>query len=200
MRLHSGIVLLVILFLSACAAPPPSPENIEISGHQAKLTEFVNWKIRGRLAFKSETEKFSTYMNWQQSENAFELKLSSTLGITLLEMQSDENITKLEADDKEYQGQNASQLIRRVTGWNIPMTSLPLWIKGQVEPSDQVEWNDNGLVQQLVPVCFDCGQWQISFSRYKQQGDLWLPHQITLQNQQQAGNTIKIRITSWQKT
>lgn len=195
-----GIALVVLLFLTACATPPPTPQNVEVNAHQAKLTEFVNWKIRGRLAFKSESEKFSTYLNWQQAEQDFSLKLSSTLGITVLEMQSNQEQTLLEADDKEYKGRNASQLIKRVTGWNIPMTSLPLWIKGQVEPSDQVVWNENGLVKQLVPLCLDCGQWQISFSRYKQQGDLWLPHQINLQNQQQLGNTIKIRITSWQQT
>lgn len=199
MRIKLGFCLLLLLSITACVSPPPEQRPVDTNSHQMKLEEFSNWKIKGRLAFKSDQEKFSSYLNWHQQDSAFSVKLSSTLGITLLEMQRDDFSTVLEVDDKKYQGIDASELITRVTGWNIPIASLPRWIKGQVNASDTITWTENGLVEKLSPVCVGCGDWQITFARYKQTQGLWLPHQIVLQNQLQKDNSIKIRITSWQK-
>lgn len=190
----------MLAFVTACVSPPPKQTDVDTTNHQAKLATFSSWKIKGRLAFKSDKEKFSSYINWQQMDDEFLVKLSSTLGITVLEMQSDAFSTILEVDDKKYQGINASKLIQRVTGWNIPISSFPRWVKGQVANSDDVIWSEDGLVSELKPGGIDCSEWLIRFSRYKQAGDIWLPHQIELQNKLVANNSIKIRISSWTKT
>ena len=130
MHLKPALCLLLLFLLTACVSPPQEQPAVDTNAHQLKLDEFSNWKIKGRLAFKSDQEKFSSYLNWRQQERAFFVKLSSTLGITVLEMQSDDFSTVMEIDDKKYQGIDASELITRVTGWNIPIASLPRWIKG----------------------------------------------------------------------
>lgn len=190
-----------MLGLTGCTSLPKDPIEINKNEHQIKLAEYEQWKIRGRLAFKSPEEKnFSASLNWQQQKTSFTLRLSSVIGTSLMKMRGRPGFAELQADDKTYTDTDASALIRRVTGWNIPISNFSSWIKGQVKPGDYAEWDQIGLVRKLSPLCQGCEEWTISFSHYKQKDDVWLPHEVRLNNKLKPGNNIKIRISSWNKS
>ena len=194
------LLLMVISLLNGCAAPKPPIVVINTNAHQQYLASFDQWQLRGRLAFKSPDEKFSANLNWAQDQLQYEVKLTSFIGTSLLEMQGAPGFAKVYADDREFRDTDASRLIKELTGWNIPINHLPQWIKGQTHSSDEVIFDENGLVQRINTRCLMCDNWQITFGRYKQLDDVWLPHQITLVNQQAPDNQIKIRINQWNKT
>ena len=194
------VFLLVVLLLNGCATRPPPPERVETNALQQKLDQFNAWQLRGRLAFKSEQEKFSANLNWQQIDDTYQVKLTSFIGTTLLEMQGAPGEALILADDQEYRDIDGQRLIHQITGWNIPINKLPLWIKGQFAPGDAVIFDKQGLVQTLTTGCLFCDRWKISFQKYQQLDDLWLPHQVTLVNQDAPDNQIKIRINTWKKT
>lgn len=192
-------LLAVFLLLSGCASQPQPVVQLNSNVHQQNLANFDKWQLSGRLAFKSPEDKFSANLNWTQDQQAYRVKLTSFIGTSLLEMEGSPGFARIEADDKEYQGSDASRLIRRITGWNIPIEDLPVWIKGQVNPQDQATFDDKGLVKQVSAACFLCDNWQISFDQYKPLDDIWLPHRITLTNRDAPDNQIKIRINKWKK-
>jgi outer membrane lipoprotein LolB len=192
------LVLLAVLILTACASAPPQV-NLDSHAHQASLAKFTHWQINGRLAFKSPQEKFSANLFWQQSDQTYQLKLSSMFGTSLLSMLGDEQSVELEADDKLYQDTDASHLIWRITGWDIPISQFPRWIKGQSRLKDQAIFSQQGWVSQLMPRCAACEGWQIVYADYQLVEGLWLPHQIELTHSG-LHNQILIRVNTWKKS
>jgi outer membrane lipoprotein LolB len=190
--------LFVIIWLAGCASAPP-PKNIDTNTQQILLSDFESWQLSGRLAFKSPEEKFSANLNWQQQQQAYNLKLTNFLGISLMTMQGFDGYAEIESDDQLYTGHDPERLIQKITGWNIPVGRLGTWIKGQAEKQDYAVFDENGLLQELVPKCDKCDQWTITFAQYEQVDALWLPHKINLTQEQPTKNKIIIRINSWQK-
>jgi outer membrane lipoprotein LolB len=197
----SLLLLLLIMLLGACSTTrpiKPEPGSINEIQHQLSLSQLQHWQIEGRMAFKSSDEKFSANLNWQQDSAQYDIKLTSFIGTSIMRMQGEPGAVQLEADGKNYQDSDASLLIASITGWNIPVEQLPAWLKGQVDKQDRVVFSNEGLLQQLSPQCAKCDAWAITYSAYKQVKDIWLPHQIQLNNLNQPNNLIKIRINQWQ--
>jgi len=169
--------------------------------HQAQLTALQNWQIKGRLGFKSPDETFSASLNWRQERENYQLKLSSVLGTSLLDMRGKPGNVELEVDDQHYQDSDPARLIWRITGWHIPVAYFPRWIKGQIVSSDTVLTSAQGWAQQIEPQCLACSAWLITYDNYQlldtNAGDeLWLPHKIVLKNSASQSSII-IRVNTW---
>ncbi|GAA0858279.1 lipoprotein insertase outer membrane protein LolB [Aliiglaciecola litoralis] len=188
------------LFIGGCATPVRENQSVDSKLHQQRLSAISQWQVKGRLAFKSTEEKVSAYMRWRQKNKEFDLTLTTFIGTTIMTMQNQPGFAQLEADEQIYTDIDASSLILQVTGWNIPVDKLALWIKGQYTRSDNVVFDDNGLLSSLTAKCRACAPWTLQYSRYKQVGDVWLPHDIVLTNSGDPNNQIKIKISAWQLT
>ncbi|MFT4994393.1 MAG: outer membrane lipoprotein LolB [Paraglaciecola sp.] len=203
---HHHLVKNTILFcfislLFACASPTPLPKMKSSTEHQAQLAALQNWQIKGRLGFKGPGEKFSASLNWRQKSENYQLKLSSVLGTSLLEMHGEPGNVALEVDDQLYQDSDPGQLIWQITGWHIPVAHLPQWIKGQLVGNDKALTSPQGWAQQIQPQCLACQAWLIAYDNYQlldtDGGDeLWLPHKIVLKNST-TQSTIIIRVNTW---
>ena len=194
------LLFLLIAVLGACSTTKsrlPAQGSLNQAQHQLDLAQLQNWQVEGRMAFKSSQEKFSANINWRQDKDQYDIKLTTFIGTSIMHMQGQPGLVKLEADDKSYQDSDASVLIHSITGWNIPVENLAAWLKGQVEMKDRVVFSSEGLLQELLPRCIDCQHWKIEYSAYKQVDSYWLPHQIKLNNLVQSDNQIKIRIKQW---
>lgn len=198
-NLFRAAFLFLCAVLAGCASLPQSIQTVDSIAHQQQLEQLSHWKIKGRLAFKSPEEKFSAYLHWQQRDQTFDLQLNTFIGTTLVSMQGYPGFASLEANDKTFSDRNASELIKRVTGWNIPVESLALWVKGQHTQDDSVVYDEFGRVKSLTARCNGCAGWLLNFSNYRTVDDIPMPHQIELINQQDQSNQVKIKVTSWQK-
>jgi outer membrane lipoprotein LolB len=207
--LKYALTICLVVLLSACTSVPHKPIGIDNTEHQQQLSQLQNWQIKGRLGFKSPEKKFSASLNWQQNAENYQLTLNSILSIFSLEMHGRENFVHLNMDGKHYEDTDASLLLRRITGWQIPVKHFPSWIKGQTKPDDIVINSPEGWVQQIQPQCVACDGWIINYSNYKLAEDriinsatkisnksLWLPHKIVLNNPLNQSKII-IRVNSW---
>ncbi|MGJ8682237.1 lipoprotein insertase outer membrane protein LolB [Paraglaciecola sp.] len=170
--------------------------NLNAVEHQKMLTQFNHWQIKGRLGFKSPTKKQSASFSWQQKQSEFKLNLTTVIGTSLLKMYGDKEQVTLQADDEVYQDTNASFLIWRMTGWQIPVEHFPIWIKGQITPNAQFITAEQGWVTQIQPNCDQCEDWLINYDNYKLINGMWLPHKITFNNRS-TNNQLLIRVNSW---
>lgn len=213
-KIAPSLLFLLLTLITACTAPPTQLGKVDTNVQQ-RLEQLTHWTITGRFAFKSSEEKFSANMNWQQQDQAYDFRLSSFIGTTLMHMQGQPGAVTLIVDDKTYKDTDAAALIGRITGWNIPLNKLADWAKGQIDQDDRVQFDPQGLVKELIPGCtHSCpqasNQWQLSYGAFKlykfdhnndnavqRPQAYWLPHVINLQHRQIPTNQIKIRINQW---
>jgi outer membrane lipoprotein LolB len=189
-------VFTLILFLSGCATSPQPIVDLNSSDHQLSLKQQDFWLIRGRLGFKGPEKKQSANFRWQQTQQQFQLDMTSIIGTSLLNMKGDEKGAILIADNETYQDSDPSDLILRVTGWQIPVEKLQFWIKGQYQKSDKVITSKQGWVSQLQPNCSKCQNWLINYDDYKLVVNTWLPHKVVLHNKLNNSQLL-IRVNKW---
>ncbi|MCV2886667.1 lipoprotein insertase outer membrane protein LolB [Aestuariibacter sp. AA17] len=187
-----------VLVLTGCATKPQAPISLNASAHQAQLANIHQWSIKGRMAFKSTEDKFSANLNWVQNTQEYDVKFTTFIGTHLMSMRSTDEFAEMQIDDQYYVDANAETLIQRTTGWHIPLSHLPQWIKGQFTENATYRFDERGLLQSLSPHCTSCGEWQITFGQYQKINHVWLPHQLVLTNPLEHNTQIKIRIHTWQ--
>ena len=186
----------LIFFLASCAIPPQPTVSLNSSIHQLSLAQQTHWLIKGKLGFKSPDKKQSANFRWQQTQQNYQLNMTSIIGTSLLNMQGDEQGVTLITDDETYNDSDPSHLIWRVTGWQIPVEKLQFWIKGQHQSNDVVLTSEQGWVRQLQPICNNCQNWLINYDNYKLVNEIWLPHKVVLLNSLDNSQLL-IRINKW---
>ncbi|MDF2179387.1 lipoprotein insertase outer membrane protein LolB [Aliiglaciecola sp. CAU 1673] len=183
-------LLILLTLLSACASVPRVEQVVDASEHQQALAQLKQWRINGKLAFKGENDKFSAALNWRQSDTDYELLLSNLFGTTLLKMTQHQGLVELQYDGKDYQHYDAASLLHSLTGWQMPVNDLPLWLKGQRTDGTRILQADKGLIYQLESP----QGWLVELADYRQVDNYALPYSLQLTAGQ---NQIKIRVNQW---
>lgn len=194
---HTLCGLILVFFLAGCAAPPKPTVNLHSTIHQLSLKQQDSWLIKGKLGFKSTQKKQSSNFRWQQTQQQYQINLTSIIGTSLLNMFGDEKSATLTADGKTEQNSDPSHLIWRATGWQIPVEKLRFWIKGQHQKDDNVIISEQGWISQLQPVCKNCKNWLINYDNYKLVDNVWLPHKVVLHNSINNSKLL-IRVNKWE--
>ena len=156
------------------------------------LPEF--WTLSGRLAFKTSEESFSASLNWQQERENYKLRLSKLIGGTLLQMETINNRTTLEFDNKEFTDSNPERLLRQITGWQLPVRDFKYWITGRLNPENVNIINSKRDEQNRLWSFSTSEGWQVKYKDYKVYSGKALPYNIVLTRQ---GVTLKLRISDW---
>ncbi|WP_156104093.1 lipoprotein insertase outer membrane protein LolB [Shewanella mangrovi] len=186
-----SILMLASMMLFGCGITPPAnwqPTQVN------RVSEAKAWELKGKIAVKTPEQKFSTNLYWLHTPQSEELRLTSMIGSTLMLLKSDVNSATLELDGKSYQGDNASELLQHLSGWQIPISQLPQWIVGLPGNANIVQHNADGLPQLLV----DSRQlppWHISYKSWQALQTNTLPRLLTLERGQLS---LKIQLNEWQ--
>ncbi|MFW8590038.1 lipoprotein insertase outer membrane protein LolB [Glaciecola sp. 2405UD65-10] len=211
------LLFLISCLLVACSTKPTLEQQAVISLNQ-NLAQLTHWKLSGKIAWISATERKSAYINWQQQGEAFSFSVTNILGISGGTMIFDGEKATLKADGEQYTDPSPAQLVYRLTGWDLPLSDLQYWIKGasgesgRFNTKQQAQLNtvssivryDNGLIKQLVSQCkprqVSCSPWQIDYQAYKNSVingvSYQLPSAITLRNLS-SNAMVKIKVSKW---
>ncbi|MCC4831400.1 lipoprotein insertase outer membrane protein LolB [Shewanella sp. 10N.7] len=190
------MMLVCCLFLTACSVKPPHKlTNIDVN----QASETKAWELQGKLAFRSDADKFSTNLFWFH-DHSFnqphdELTLTTVIGTTVLSLSSKQGLASIDVQGKTYTDRDPQQLISRVSGMQIPLNKLPLWITGQVTSDDQIEaYHPDGSIKAFTSKDIS-GDWQVKFMSYQQQSGANVPRLLQINR---ADVQIKIQINQWQ--
>jgi outer membrane lipoprotein LolB len=192
------------IIIAACSTVPKETDgDFDLKTQQKRIKSLNKWHIKGRMAFKSDTQKnFSAYISWEQDKKKYNFSMNNLLGVSLFKLSGNDNVANMIIDGENYDSNNPNQVIETLTGWDIPLLSMQDWIKGMpTDPnasntklnqllSKSTTYDDAGRVATFE---HDSG-WHITYGSYRRIGDHWLPHQVTLKS---ATSQIKIRITEW---
>ncbi len=178
--------------LSACATKTP---NDLIPVNVSQVSQAQAWEMQGKLAVRTPDDKFSTNLYWLHTPDSNELKLTTMLGTTVLSLTTQHGIAKLEVDGKVYKHHDAQELLTEITGWSIPVDSLPLWITGQADVDDKVISQDEQLRPKVILSLSDTPPWKVEFKSWQQQSGAQLPRLLQLTK---GPLRLKIQISHWQ--
>lgn len=185
------IIVATVLLLTGCSITPSEPLTpIEVS----EASQAKSWELQGKIAVKTADDKFSTNLYWFHQPLANDLRLTTVLGTTVLTLTTNEGMATLEVDGKTYHDRSAQDLLTGISGWSIPLDSLPLWITGQIGENDTiVSYNSDGTIKQLIS--YDPqADWHVSFNSWQLQSGALVPKLLTIKRDDVQ---IKIQSNQW---
>ena len=185
---RSSIVALAAAFtVAACATlvpdggPPRAPQPFDLSG---------------RVLVSYEGRAFSSNLRWQHLPERDEIWLLTPLGQALAHIASAaDGATFTGADHKQYRGAGVEGLTRQALGWELPLTRLQYWVRGEIAPDSApqgVARDDAGRLTQFAQ-----DEWQISIAHYPPHENEGLPRRLELRRG--ADQTIRLVIDAWRR-
>lgn len=172
MKIHLVVILFTSLLLTACAHKSPL-KSVEFTAHQSVLMPISEWKMSGKLGIKTPSDSGSASIHWQQKAAIYEIQLHGPLGQKSISILGDSHQVSLKEKGKPVmKARSPEALIKKATGWNLPLTQLNYWVRGLPAPKNKIKQitpNALGLMAQL-----EQSGWIIDYPSY---------HQIQHQNQ-----------------
>ena len=189
--MNTVIVFFMGCLLTACVTRPDEhlvPTTVN------KIDEAQAWQLTGRILVKTQNDKSSANLFWLHSSSRDEMKLNTMLGISVLSLNVGAKETTLDFGGKTYKDKNPQQLLKRLTGWSIPINHLPFWVTGQFSDDIKViARTRDGRPSRLQTR--DDVPWKIQIQSWQQIDNVELPKLIVLER---FDLKFKIQINHWQ--
>lgn len=181
-RFAHRLSIVAFVCLAGCAtapsiAPAPDPQRAWETRERA-LADVNVWSAFGRIAIRSETDRWSATLRWEQNGDSYQIDLSGPFGQGAARIIGRPGAVELIAGDGRRSHANSPEaLLRRELGWHVPLAGLRHWVLGRPSPA-------------LGPITYDLDQYgrMASFSqagwemRYESYGDgeLALPTRLVV--------------------
>jgi len=137
-RSPSCAALAASALLAACAALVPPL--------RAPVTP-VPFDLIGRVAVSYDGRAFSSNVRWHHLPERDEIWLLTPAGQTLAHIVSDgAGATLTGADRSQYSAPDVESLTRQALGWELPLTHLGWWVRGEAapgRPAQDIERNEH---------------------------------------------------------
>lgn len=189
--------LAALLALGGCSplaprqAPPAASAPLGEAARQADaartawLAAHPNWSFQGRVAITKGRNGGSGRIDWAQQQRQYRIELSAPVTRQSWRLSGDSQgggrLEGLEGGPRA--GEDAQQVLREATGWEIPVNLLPDWVRGQVAVDaaapEQVGYDAEGRLQALRQM-----GWEIQFQEWypPSDGRPALPRRIEARN------------------
>lgn len=147
----------------------------------SKLEAFtINGKIGITTPATAQTpaQAGSAFYAWGQQADRFAIELVGALGIGKTNIEyNGQTATLVSEKAGSMTATNPDELLKRATGWQVPISQLPYWISGKPAPTDSGQQVDEA--GRLVAAVN--GQWTGNFTY---EGAKTLPNKISVRNDQ----------------
>ncbi|MCZ4293973.1 lipoprotein insertase outer membrane protein LolB [Vibrio sinaloensis] len=195
---RSLVILLAGLILLNGCATIESTTNVEWQTHQQRLASIDAYQSTGKLGYISPEQRQSLNYQWSYSADLTQLRLTTFLGQTALNLKASPQGATVETyDDQRYSAPTSQALIQRLTGLNIPVEQLNDWMLGRPTQADDYQLSETNTLARLTKQV-GLQTWQLDYLTYQDvqyQGTLLpLPKKIKLT---QGDISINLFISNW---
>lgn len=194
------LITTFILLPSCKTVTKPQLSSLTPEQSREYVKKLDRWSFSGKIAFIPLTtaagKKQSASIHWVQNQSDYNVKVNTILGINVFSLESTESQATLHYDGDKYVGLSSEQLIRLHTNLSLPLTHLPVWLKGiaQNTPYIQLETTGNSRINSLLFHDQAGLQWHLKISTYQDIHGLKLPRKILIENDHFK---IRLIITQW---
>lgn len=190
--------------LSGCASllgtPPSEPASdaqlAAWESHEQSLESMSDWAFDGRAAVRSGVTGGSVQLEWTQVGTVTSLELAGPFDTGRLAMTGTaDHMLLTDGNGNRRVTDRPEALLEEHTGWRIPLSTLPRWVRGL--PSDSLEALESDeyrLDDQGRLLSFTDEGWEVEYDRYREIGRFALPHFVELRHD---GMRIRIAVHAW---
>ncbi|MEZ8259715.1 lipoprotein insertase outer membrane protein LolB [Vibrio cyclitrophicus] len=166
LRKITSLIFMTIIMVG-CSSIPEQPTSVEWQSHQNRLLQIENYQASGKLAYISPEQRQSLNFIWKHSPTQSQLRLTTFLGQTALNLTIDSAGAKVVTyDDQVFTHASASVLVEQLTGLQIPIDHLPQWFLGTPDQADSYQLNSTNTLESLSKRVSN-QLWTLSFDNYR---------------------------------
>lgn len=176
--------------------PAPSsssiPKQTQTTKPVSSATSLSSWELSGAIAAKNSKKGWTASINWlQQGANHYQIRLFGPLGGGTVIIEKKGAIISYRDGSKRITSNNASQLLQKQTGTQLPVANLYYWVRGIPAPSAvSATHYDN----QHHLISFHQAGFEVDYPAFTMVNGMNLPSKIRLEGQ---GVLIKLVIKQW---
>ena len=130
------------------------------------MASIDNWQIKGKLAYRNNTDSGSAWFDWIQHGDNFTIYLSGPFGVGTVQISGNaQAITLSQPGEADISSHSSSALTQRLFGWQLPVEQMRYWVRGiPANASGRAleTFNKEGLLATLQE-----DGWQININRYQ---------------------------------
>jgi outer membrane lipoprotein LolB len=168
----------------APVAPPSSSPDPE---------SFQYWTASGRLALAASGEGGSGSFSWGQRGAETTLSIRGPLGAGAMQVTMDgQSLVVTDADGRHLGTEQASALLRRRLGTDLPLAELRYWMLGVPSPGSPSSVADAAVAPVRV---IEQSGWRISYDMFIAARGVSLPERFTAT---QGGVRLKVIVDDWE--
>lgn len=162
------LTLLTLLTLFGCTnLPSTRVESVGWQQHQQQLQTIREYQASGKLGYISPQQRQSLNFYWQKNADHSQLRLSTFLGQTVLNLSISPHGAQVKTyDDQIIDAQNADALVYELTGLSIPIEQLQDWLLGLPTEADGFQLNQNNLLASLDKQ-LGLSRWHLEYLNYQ---------------------------------
>jgi len=182
----------LLLLLAGCTTAPPTTTGPDWQAHRALVEGLNHWGADGKLALRSPDQSESASFQWRQNGNQIRVELSGPLGVSATTLSSDgQQLEILQGDKRSVWDVSDPESLARETGWHLPLTALPHWLRGIPAPHHPVE--EMQLENQRLSHLVQAG-WEINYERYTNFEGIALPTRLRIHREE---TSIRLILRQW---
>lgn len=176
-------LLLLSLWLIGCAS----------TTNMGNTTGSVNsWTAKGKLGIRHNNTAQSLNFIWKNNDQDFDIHMYGSLGIGNVRISKTGETVSLRSNKGTRYADSPERLLREITGWDLPVSTLQHWILGKASPISDILTSTQDDIGRLRSL--EQEGWTIQYKRYHKGSGL-LPKNIVAKR---ANLTLTIVIKSWQ--
>lgn len=162
--------------------PPVAPQVSEAERWAARVgavTATDEWRVKGKIAYRVPDDAGSANLDWQQSRNQTELRLSGPMGVGSTEIRNDGALLLVRRDGIErLYPADAAPWLPGGALLPVPVDSIQHWLRGIPDPAldTTVLETEDGLARVI-----DQEGWRIRFSEYREFQGIAMPARLILE-------------------
>lgn len=193
------LIPLASLVLTACTLTKPGPATSPTSpqwlAHEQAVQQLEQYQTRGAFAYLTDQKKVYARFFWQQyTPDRYRLLLTNPLGSTELELNVQKSVVQLtDNQGKRYVSDNPEEMIRKLTGMQIPLDNLRQWMLGLPGQATDFSLDSQYRLNKLTYKQGDL-TWVVTYQDYNTDLKIPLPSRLELQ---QGDQRIKLKMDNW---
>jgi outer membrane lipoprotein LolB len=173
-----------------CAVAPVAPQS-----PSPDPESFQYWTASGRLALAANGEGGSGSFTWGQQGAESTLSIHGPLGAGAMQVTTNgQSLIVTDAEGRHLGTEQASALLRRRLGTDLPLAELRYWMLGVPSPGSPSSVSDAAVAPVRV---IEQSGWRIGYDVFRSSGGVSLPERFTAT---QGGVRLKVVVDDWQVT
>ena len=141
------------------------------------MQSITHWSLSGKLAIFQKKQRHSLNIYWEQAGDNSHITLTNFLGSTVLEIKTNKQLTQItDQNNEQYTSVDGEKLIKKLSGMDLPVEQLQLWIKG-LPSNASFELNADNLLHSLNDKRTD---WAVDYLSYQTVQQTNLPYKLQL--------------------